>query len=85
MTHRVTIYWKIDSYRVHVLQVADKLPMGLSLNGEQYLEVDDDQLALLQEHESKGLLEFRNKELIDTPHGLRPATHGLALTNRHNP
>lgn len=81
MLHRVTIYWKIDTYRVHMLQFANGLPMTLSLNGEQYLEVDDKTLEVLKDYEAKGLIDFRNKQLIDTPHGLQPDTQGMILTN----
>ena len=41
--HRVTIYWKIQDYRVHAIQVCDGLPMRISLNGEQYLDATDKQ------------------------------------------
>lgn len=81
MLHRVTIYWKIDTYRVHMLQYADGLPMTLSLNGEQYLEVDDKTLEVLKDYEAKGLIDFRGKQLIDTPHGLQPDTQGMILSN----
>lgn len=82
MTHRVTIYWKIDSYRTHNLLWAAGLPFGVSLNGEQYLDVTDEQLAELRKYEASGWLEFRNKRLIETPHGLRPDMSGVYLTNR---
>jgi len=81
MTHRVTIYWKIDSYKTHNLLWAAGLPYGVSLNGEQYLDVTDEQLAELREYEASGWLEFRNKRLIETPQGLYPDTSGLRLTN----
>ena len=82
MTHRVTIYWKIDSYRTHNLLWAAGLPFGVSLNGEQYLDVTDEQLAQLREYEASGWLEFRYKELIETPHGLQPDMSGVQLTNK---
>ena len=81
MTHRVTIYWKCDSYRTHNLLWAAGLPFCVSLNGEQYLDVTDEQLAQLREYEASGALEFRNKRLIETPQGLYPDTSGLRLTN----
>ncbi len=81
MTHRVTIYWKIDSYRTHNLIWCSGLPMNVSVNGEQYLDVTDEQLAELKEFEASGWLEFRNKTLIETPQGLYPDTSGLRLTN----
>ena len=59
----VTVYWKIPTQRVHAIQVCDHLPICISLNGEQYLEVTDEQYARLQEYESKNLLEFRHKKL----------------------
>lgn len=57
------------------------LPFGISLNGEQYLDVTDEQMAQLREYEASGWLEFRNKRLIETPQGLYPDTSGLRLTN----
>lgn len=81
MTHRVTIYWKCHANQVHLLQVCDRLPIRLSLNGEQYLEVDDKQLAHLKEYERDGLLEFRHKELVETPQGLWPASSDIRLSN----
>ena len=66
-----------------MLQFADGWPLTLSLNGEQYLEVDDDKLELLKEYERQGLIDFRNKPLIDTPHGLQPDMSGVCLTNRY--
>ena len=81
MAHRVTIYWRCDSYRAHNLMWCVGLPFGISLNGEQYLDVTDEQMAQLREYESSGLLEFRNKRLIETPQGLYPDTSGLRLTN----
>ncbi len=81
MTHRVTIYWKVDSYRTHNLLWAAGLPFGVSLNGEQYLDVTDEQLAELRKYEASGWLEFRNKRLIETPQGLCPDKSGPRLTN----
>ena len=81
MIHRVTIYWKCGTQRVHQLQVCDRLPLSLTLNGEQYLDVTDEQLEHLKEYEALGVLEFRNKPLIETPEGLQPDTCGLRLTN----
>jgi hypothetical protein len=81
MMHRVTIYWKCDSYRTHNLLWAAGLPYGVSLNGEQYLDVTDEQLAQLRKYEASGCLEFRNKRLIETPQGLYPDKSGLRLTN----
>lgn len=66
---------------MHKLQVCDHLPLHLSLNGEQYLDVTDEQLAHLKEYEALGILEFRNKPLIETPEGLQPDACGLRLTN----
>ena len=60
---QVTVYWKIDTQRVHAIQVCDHLPLCISLNGEQYLEVTDEQYARLQEYQAKNLLEFRYKKL----------------------
>lgn len=60
---QVTIYWKISTQRVHALQVCDHLPICISLNGEQYLEVTDEQYTRLQEYEAMNLLEFRHKKL----------------------
>ena len=82
MTHRVTICWKCDTHRVHKLQLCDHLPLSLTLNGEQYLDVTDEQLEHLKEYEALGVLEFRNKPLIETPDGLQPDTCGLRLTNK---
>ncbi|MBR2016138.1 MAG: hypothetical protein IKB00_06085 [Bacteroidaceae bacterium] len=70
--HRITIYWKIGTQRVHALQVCEHLPICVSLNGEQYVDVTDEQLEHLKEYERQNLLEFRNKKLIETPHGLQP-------------
>ena len=82
MTHRVTIYWKCGTQRVHQLQVCDGLPLQVTLNGEQYLDVTDEQLARLKEYESQDLLSFRNKSLVETPDGLQPDTCGLRLNNK---
>lgn len=60
---QVTVYWKIPTQRVHAIQVCDHLPICISLNGEQYLEVTDEQYARLQEYEAKNLLQFRYKKL----------------------
>lgn len=68
--------------QAHKLIWCDKLPMSISLNGEQYLDVNDEQLAHLKEYEQAGLLDFRNKPLIETPDGLYPDTSGLRLTNK---
>lgn len=61
--HRLTIYWKISSSRVHAIQVCDKLPLRISLNGEQYLDATDEQYERLLQYQQQGLLEFRHKEL----------------------
>ena len=81
MTHRVTIYWKCDTHKAHQFLFLERLPMNISLNGECYLDVDDEQLAHLKEYESRGFLDFRHKQLIETPQGLRPDTSGMRLTN----
>lgn len=81
--HRVTIYWKVDSYRTHNLLWAAGLPFSVTLNGEQYLDVTEEQLTDLRRYEASGWLEFRHKRLIDTPHGLRPDMAGLCLTNNN--
>lgn len=83
MTHRVTIYWKIGTNRVHAIQVCDRLPITLSLNGEQYLDVTDEQLARLQDYERQGLLEFRHKELAIINGVLQPAAT-MSLSNNYN-
>lgn len=72
--HRVTIYWKIETYRVHTLQMYDNLPMSISLNGEQYLDVDDEQYQRLLEYQRQGLLEFRHKELAVVNGSLQPVS-----------
>lgn len=78
--HRVTIYWKIETYRVHALQMCDGLPMNVSLNGEQYLDVDDEQYQRLLEYQRQGLLEFRHKELAVVNGSLQPVSFP-GLTN----
>lgn len=83
MQHRVTIYWKCDTNRVHMLQICDRLPLSISLNGEQYLDVTDEQYEHLKEYEAQGILDFRNKPLIETPHGLQPDTSNAYITNNH--
>lgn len=83
MAHRVTIYWKIGTNRVHAIQVCDHLPITLSLNGEQYLDVTDEQLARLQDYERQGLLEFRHKELAIINGVLQPAVT-MSLSNNYN-
>lgn len=80
MTHRVTIYWKIGTNRVHAIQVCDGLPICLSLNGEQYLDATDEQLTRLQDYERQGLLEFRHKNLTVINGVLQPAPV-VELTN----
>lgn len=72
--HRVTIYWKIETYRVHALQMCAGLPMNVSLNGEQYLDVDDEQYQRLLEYQRQGLLEFRHKELAVVNGSLQPVS-----------
>ena len=72
--HRVTIYWKIETYRVHALQMCDGLPMSIFLNGEQYLDVDDEQYQRLLEYQRQGLLEFRHKELAVVNGTLQPVS-----------
>ena len=81
--HQVTIYWKIDTYRVHALQICDGLPMSISLNGEQYLEVDDQQYQRLLEYQRKNLLEFRHKELTVINGILQPVTLA-GFSNQYN-
>ena len=81
MAHRVTIYWRCDTHKAHQLISCDGLPMSISLNGEQYLDVTDEQLEHLKEYEALGLLDFRNKPLVETEHGLQPDASGLRLTN----
>ena len=44
--------------------------------------VFDEQLEHLKEYEALGVLEFRNKKLIETPDGLQPDACGLRLTNK---
>lgn len=70
--HRLTIYWKIQGYRVHAIQVCDGLPLRISLNGEQYVDVTDEQLERLQDYERQGLLEFRHKQLAVIKGELQP-------------
>lgn len=79
--HRVTIYWKIETNRVHALQMCDGLPMSISLNGEQYLDVDDEQYQRLLEYQRQGLLEFRHKELAVVNGSLQPVSNP-GLTNK---
>lgn len=78
--HRVTIYWKIQDYRVHAIQVCDGLPMRISLNGEQYLDATDEQYQRLLQYQREGMLEFRHKELAIINGELQPVPF-LGLTN----
>ena len=70
--HRLTIYWKISSNRVHAIQVCDGLPLCINLNGEQYLDATDEQYERLLQYQQQGLLEFRNKELTVINGALQP-------------
>lgn len=70
--HRVTIFWKIQSYRIHAIQVCDGLPLRISLNGEQYLDATDEQYQRLMQYQREGLLEFRHKELAVINGELQP-------------
>ena len=81
--HRVTIYWKIQDYRVHAIQVCDGLPMRISLNGEQYLDATDEQYQRLLRYQREGMLEFRHKELAIINGELQPVSN-LRLSNSPN-
>lgn len=78
---RVTIYWKVDGYRTHNLIWCAGLPMNVSVNGEQYLDVTDEQMEHLKEFEASGWLEFRHKALKEVNGQLCP-TGDEYLTNR---
>lgn len=78
---RVTIYWKVDGYRTHNLIWCAGLPMNVSVNGEQYLDVTDEQMEHLKEFEASGWLEFRHKALKEVNGQLYP-TGDEYLTNR---
>ena len=71
---RVTIFWKIDTHRVHALQFVERLPICVTLNGEQYVEVTDEQYDHLLEYQTKGLLELRHKKLEVRNGILQPVT-----------
>ena len=79
---RVTIYWKVDGYRTHNLIWCAGLPMNVSVNGEQYLDVTDEQMEHLKEFEASGWLKFRHKELKEVNGQLYP-TGDEYLTNRY--
>lgn len=82
---QVTVFWRVTAARVHALMFAADIysQCAMTLNGETYLEVTDDQYAALDEYRKKGWCEFRNKLLIRENGNLRPATDKeTTLTNK---
>ena len=79
---RLAIYWKCDTNKAHQIQWIEKLPFFITLNGEQYVDVTDEQYQALLMWKDKGFIEFRNKNLVETPHGLQPENPELYLTNK---
>lgn len=61
---RVTIYWRIrDHYAIRGWQHELGVGMTCNVNGEQYLEIDGRQRAMLDAMERDGVISFRSKEL----------------------
>jgi hypothetical protein len=81
---QVTVFWKVTAARVHALMFAADIydQCTMTLNGETYLEVTDEQYAVLDEYKQKGWCEFRHKLLVKENGRLRPAETELILTNK---
>lgn len=59
---KATIYWKTKD-RDEISYIRDKFnfPSGTTINGETPVEISEEELALLRELESKGLIQIRYK------------------------
>lgn len=80
---QITVFWKVTAARVHALMFAANLyqQCTITLNGETYVEVTDEQYAVLDSYRQRGFCEFRNKPLIKENGKLCPASNELCLTN----
>ena len=81
---QVTVFWRVTAARVHALMFAADIydQCTMTLNGETYLEVTNEQYAALDAYRQKGWCEFRNKLLIRKNGKLRPVKGELTLTNK---
>lgn len=83
---RVTIYWPQRNNRsalafVHQLQEQLDIPQHMNVNGEQYLEVNDEQMSLIEQFQAAGHLQIRYKELEYWNGHLRPVRYTMSITN----
>lgn len=81
---QLTVFWRVNAARVHALMFAADIysQCTMTLNGETYLEVTDEQYAVLDSYRQKGWCEFRNKLLVRDRGKLQPSEGELILTNK---
>ena len=72
---RVAIYWvcKVTKMYELLFQTGMMGKAPLTVNGEMYMEVDDEQYELLCKYKDSGYLEFRNKPLKEVNGKIVPA------------
>lgn len=59
---RVTIYWKTkDAGLIDRIRKQFGISQGMTVNGENEVEVDDKGLQVLKDYEKQGLIQLRNK------------------------
>lgn len=72
---RVALYWRCNVTKMYELLFQTGM-MGkapLTVNGEMYMEVTDDQYEVLCKYKESGYLEFRNKPLKEVNGRIVPA------------
>ena len=82
---QVTVFWKVTAARVHALMFAADIydQSTMTLNGETYLEVTDEQFKILDDYRLRGFCDFRNKLLVRVNGKLQPVKNEqLTLTNK---
>lgn len=59
---KTMIYWKTkDSGIIHRIRKQFGISQGMTVNGENEVEVDDKGLQVLKDYEKQGLIQLRNK------------------------
>ena len=81
---RVAIYWICNVTKMYELlfQTGMMAKAPLTVNGEMYMDVTDEQFKVLDDYRQRGFCEFRNKLLVKENGKLYPAKAEITLTNK---
>jgi len=71
---QMTLFWTLpNTHIIHRLQECLGVEHELTVNGEQYVELDDEHAALARKYEQDGCLQIRSKKLEYINGRLQPA------------